>query len=493
MNQPAFARRVVLTVIACTLALSSLWLWLRLTSPSDGARLPPGQAVWSRNGVVVTPLEAQPGGLRQGDVVIAGRGQSLESWAGALFHSGASPPQLRFGQTVPYTVLRGGHRLEVSIKLGRYPLGALVQDQWGLLAFTLVFALVGAYILLRRPNDPAARTLFQSAWSMLVAVPWVFGLQVSDLLGGPSFWLYQAIVLGVYILFWISLLHFTLVFPTRHPLTAGRPWIVPLIYIVPFACYLVYLAAARYIAPSILSWIGLWEPGESALGLILVALAVVAMSLSYRASRDTATRQKIRWVVYATVVSGGGAVVLWIFPADVLRHPLFSTNVLGLLLFPFPLGIAVAILRYRLFDIDLLINRTLVYGTLTALLALVYFGLIFALQSLLQGILTQNNDVAIVVSTLAIAALFQPLRHRIQRVIDRRFYRSKYDAARTLAHFSATLRNEVDLDQLREELLAVVEETMQPAHVSLWLRPTKHDDKQQAPWRATPPISSEGR
>jgi hypothetical protein len=124
---------------------------------------------------------------------------------------------------VTYTVLRGGHLQEVSIRLGRYPLGALVQDEWGFLAFTLFFALVGAYVLLRRPNDRAARTLFQSAWSMLVAVPWVFGLQVSDLFGGPSFWLYQVIVLGVYILFWISLLHFTLVFPAQHPLTVGHP------------------------------------------------------------------------------------------------------------------------------------------------------------------------------------------------------------------------------------------------------------------------------
>ena len=183
MNQPAIARRVVLTVIACALALSGLWLWLRLTSPSDGAPLLPGQAVWSRNGVVVTPLVAQPGGLRQGDEVVAAGGRSLESWAEALFRSGAPHPQLRFGQTVTYTVLRGGHLQEVSIRLERYPLGALVQDEWGFLAFILVFALVGAFVLLRRPNDRAARTLFQSAWIMLVAVPWVFGLQVSDLFG----------------------------------------------------------------------------------------------------------------------------------------------------------------------------------------------------------------------------------------------------------------------------------------------------------------------
>jgi len=136
-----------------------------------------------------------------------------------------------------------------------------------------------------------------------------------------------------------------------------------------------------------------------------------------------------------------------------------------------PLGLGIAILRYRLWDIDVIINRTLVYGSLTALLVVLYVGLIFALQSLFQGVFKQNNDVAIVVSTLVIAALVQPLRHWIQRIIDRRFYRRKYNAARTLAQFSASLRNEVDLQQLKESLVAVVEETMQPTHVSLWMPP----------------------
>jgi hypothetical protein len=152
-----------------------------------------------------------------------------------------------------------------------------------------------------------------------------------------------------------------------------------------------------------------------------------------------------------------------------------------------PISFGVAILRSRLFDIDILINRTLVYLTLTAILAGIYAGLIIALQSLLRSILNQNNAVAIVVSTLVIAALFQPLRRRIQAIIDRRFFRRKYDAARTLAAFSATLRNEVDLDQLSEELLAVVQETMQPTQVSLWLRPTAPARKDQATLSSPPP------
>jgi multisubunit Na+/H+ antiporter MnhB subunit len=158
-----------------------------------------------------------------------------------------------------------------------------------------------------------------------------------------------------------------------------------------------------------------------------------------------------------------------------------SLNHAGLILRPVatlillfaPLCFAIAILRSRLWDIDILINRTLVYGLLTASLALVYAVLVIGLQFLIhrQGGPGLQSPLVVVGSTLVIAALFRPLRRRIQAIIDRRFYRRKYDAVKALAAFSATLRNEVDLDQLREQLVAVVEETMQPAHISLWVPP----------------------
>jgi len=149
-----------------------------------------------------------------------------------------------------------------------------------------------------------------------------------------------------------------------------------------------------------------------------------------------------------------------------------------------PVAIGIALLRYQLWDIDLLIKRTLVYGSLSVSLGLIYVSLIIALQMLLQGIIGRGNELVIVASTLAIAALFDPLRRLIQAFIDRRFYRRKYDAARTLAAFSTTLRNEVDLTQLREQLVSVVQETMQPSHVSLWLR--EPDSKLPRPDRMAP-------
>jgi hypothetical protein len=165
----------------------------------------------------------------------------------------------------------------------------------------------------------------------------------------------------------------------------------------------------------------------------------------------------------------------------------FMLNVgvlVGILGFAFlPVATAIAMLRYRLYDIDRIINRTLVYGSLTAMLALVYFGGVTVTQTLLRTLTGQEKlpQIAVVASTLLIAALFTPLRRRIQSFIDRRFYRRKYDARKTLEVFSTKLKNETDLESLNNDLVGVVRETMQPAHVSLWLRPDQPPRRREGP------------
>jgi hypothetical protein len=233
--------------------------------------------------------------------------------------------------------------------------------------------------------------------------------------------------------------------------------------------------------------------------LVIFGAIIYSQIYRYRRISTPVQRQQTKWIVLGVTAAIGFYIGLLVidFLIPSLQNPNSLGEVIGskisVILLPvafflIPLSIGFAILRFRLYEIDVLINRTLVYGTLTALLALLYFGLIFALQSLFQGIFHQNNAVAIVVSTLVIAALFQPLRRRIQTIIDRRFYRRKYDAAKIVEAFSATLRNEVDLDTLREQLIAVVQETMQPAHVSLWLRKPQQVEKHN-PWVPNPPAS----
>ena len=419
----------------------------------------------------------QASGLRPGDVLVAVNGTSVESWAKRLFDLRVSRPQWHFGQTVTYTVVRQGHHLNIPITLGRYPLGGILLEDWGTILYALVTLLVAVFVFLYRPNDRQARLLLLGASSLLAATTWSFGLQVSDLADGIGFWLFQATTYGGYQLFWAAGLHFSLAFAYPHSRLLGQRWLIWLIYVAPFALYPVTLATTRVGAVSTLDWLGRWASGQGIITLVYLLLSLITIFRGYRASRDAVTCQKIRWVVFAALVSGIGGIILWVLPTDILGAPIISNNILGLLIVPFPLSIAIAILRHRLFDIDIIIHRTLVYSVLTGALALVYFGSVVMLHFLLGGFIGQTNDLAIVGSTLAIAALFQPLRRYIQVVIDRRFYRHKYDAAKTLEAFGATLRNEVNLNTLREQLVAMVEETMQPAHVSLWLRKSGHERK----------------
>jgi hypothetical protein len=183
-------------------------------------------------------------------------------------------------------------------------------------------------------------------------------------------------------------------------------------------------------------------------------------------------RQQIKWFAYAASAWAVG-IVLNVFTLAVDAPPWFEVG--GQVSFvvtgaAIPIAIGIAILRHHLYDIDLIINRTLVYGSLTAMLAGVYVGSIVALQEVLRAPTGQESQFAIVVSTLAVAALFNPLRRRMQIFIDHRFYRRKYDARKMLEAFSITLRDETDLEALNTELVALMRETMQPAHVSLWLR-----------------------
>ena len=215
----------------------------------------------------------------------------------------------------------------------------------------------------------------------------------------------------------------------------------------------------------------------------LMLVAVISLFIRLRRAGEL-ERQQIKWFVYATALAIGGAVLT--FPVSEaigsvsLKWISFVPLVAGVIAIPISMGMA--IMRYRLYDIDRIINRTLVYGSLTAMLALFYFGGVTAPQALLRTLTGQEQlpQLVVVASTLLIAALFTPLRRRIQSLIDRRFYRRKYDARKTLEAFSTKLKNETDLEALNNDLVGVVRETMQPAHVSLWLRPATAPKGEQA-------------
>jgi hypothetical protein len=215
--------------------------------------------------------------------------------------------------------------------------------------------------------------------------------------------------------------------------------------------------------------------------LVLIAISVVSLVVRRVYARGV-ERQQTKWFTYAAAVAASGAILKFIIsePLELvwLGGVAYAFVLIGLAGMPIAMGIAIT--RYRLYEIDLLINRTLVYGSLTATLVALYFGVIVVLQRTFVILTGQQSTLAVVASTLLIAALFTPLRRRIQSFIDRHFYRTKYDARKTQEAFSATLRDEMDLNALSEDLTSVVRETMQPAHVSLWLRPETAPKGEQA-------------
>jgi hypothetical protein len=225
-----------------------------------------------------------------------------------------------------------------------------------------------------------------------------------------------------------------------------------------------------------------YEPVQTMIIFLLFVAALSTLVLRLRRARGI-ERQQIKWPAYTAVMAASGGVLTYTLPEAVGSRLLEWAGFIILIaaLVNFPISIGIAMVRYRLYEIDTLINRTLVYGSLTVMLGLVYFTGVTATQAILRTFPGQEEQpqLAIVVSTLVIAALFNPLRHRIQAFIDRRFYRRKYDARKTLEAFSAKLRDETDLDALSDDLVGVVRETMQPAHVSLWLRPDTDSKGQQ--------------
>jgi hypothetical protein len=343
---------------------------------------------------------------------------------------------------------------------------------------------IGAVIVSRRPGNPIgwmlcavgfllASSLFSGLYAFRALVSSPGSLPAGEVAAWFSAWVQNP----AYLLF----LYLFLLFPDGRPLS--HRW-RPLLWIVGIVVATSILVGAFYPGP-----ISGLEPVRNPLGIeaareilvfagvllfylftALLLASAVCVYLRFRRGNGT-ERQQIKWLAYAAVLLGVTALVGEVL--DLLLGNLggwFPWVIVAAFL-GIPLSIGAAMLHYRLYEIDIIINRTLVYGSLTATLVALYFGGIVVLQRVFVLLTGQQSTLAVVASTLAIAALFSPLRRRTQGFVDRRFYRRKYDARKTLEAFSAQLRDETDLGALSDDLVGVVRETMQPSHVSLWLHP----------------------
>ena len=370
----------------------------------------------------------------------------------------------------------------------------LASDVLISIATPVVFAVVAALIVSRQPRNTIGWLLTVVMGAFVVGQPlenYVAHLASSSTPTVP-------ILLAVWFSSWgwllliFPLLLILLLFPTGRPPTPRWRW-VSVSAIAWAALFVLMTTLSRRLTTPDLAFdnpIGVLEEGtvELLAGLwivglmVLLAACALALFVRYRRANDT-EREQIKWLLYAC------AVFLVVYVGGTVGGVAGSSGLggyiwgilFGLSLVMLPVAIGIAILRHRLYEIDVVINRTLVYGSLTAMLLAAYFSGVVGLQYIFRGLTGGESQLAVVASTLLIAALFTPLRRTIQSFIDRRFYRSKYDARKTLEAFSVRLRDETDLQTLHNDLVGMITETMQPAHASLWLRPHGADAKNDAP------------
>jgi hypothetical protein len=350
--------------------------------------------------------------------------------------------------------------------------------------FAVGYSTVGAMIVPRMSSENPIGWLFCAIGLLWAVIHLIGEYAIYTLLAAPGSLAAGELASWIYSWLWVPslglLVFLSLLFPNGRLPSARWRWFARLSALLTLVGMVLAAFSPGQIIlglPAISNPLGIeslpnaYKPVQ-ALMLILIAVSVVSLLMRRLYARGV-ERQQTKWFTYTSAVAASGAILQYIIsePLELvllgwIGHTLVLIGLAGM-----PISMGIAITRYRLYEIDLIINRTLVYGPLTALLVALYFGAIVLLQRLFVALTGEQSTLAVVASTLLIAALFNPLRRRIQSLIDRSFYRRKYDAAKTLEGFSLKLRDETDLEALSDDLVGVVRETMQPAHVSLWLRP----------------------
>jgi Signal transduction histidine kinase len=445
-------------VVLVVLAVLAPVMWvaaLRATGVSDGTTTYPAAPPWSSAGVVVADVVGGSA-LRPGDRVVAVDGVPLAD----LVVTPLEPGPL-VGDTLRYSVVRDGVTTMVDVPVTAYPLGAQIAAHAGALPLVVLMVAMSSFVFLKRPRDRAARALFVTAAVFPLGITaFPLATQVVDLVDGPRLWPF---VLGdiANTLAWGALLHFTLVFPEgRVPVPR---WLVAAGYALPFVLHTGYVAVTVPRATSALEAWGRIVPVSITAGRVMPILVAAAVVVAYRTAGDAEARQRVLWVISAVV----GIAVLYLglgqIPAAVTGEPLVPWDWQPLLWSPFPVILAAAVLRYRLFDISVIVRRSLVYGTLTAALIGVYIVVVL----LLGRVFESPANVSALLATAVVAVLFQPLREWLRRRVSRLIFGARDDPDAVMARLGQQLEVRTSTESILGEIVTSLAATLRLPHVRI--------------------------
>lgn len=397
------------------LAAGALSVALRVGLPSDNARVAFYAGAWSQAGVVIDPIDQPAAGLREADRVTSADGRALESWADALLDPSVQRPD----DGAAYGIERDGEAATVDIAWTGPAVAATLLEGWSVALVSIVAASLAAWVYRRRPDTPAATALMLVAAGIAgSSVPWFLGTTVSDLVRGGPF-LLQALVTGpLYMLTWPAGLHLALAFPTPSATIVSRPVLVPALYGLVLGSYVVLTAVLAMAAPSTLDWIGSWPLAQVVIIVPTMVLTVAIIVVRHVRTKDPADRARWRLATIGIAGTASLGLVAFMGPVLVIGRPLLPEAAVGLIALPIPITIAWAIVHDRLFEIDVAIRRTLVYGGLSLGVVVVYLAAVAALTVALGP---QEYAVSLLATGVAALAAL-PLRDVLQRAVVRLLY-----------------------------------------------------------------------
>lgn len=466
-RQPRFDRgaKLVAGFASLVLLISVAQISYRYTLPTDGWSVYT-EEIDATIFKMYQNLVGAPSDLQVDDGVLAVNGVNVERKATSAYVP--APPGWQVGQDVQMLVKRGDKEILIAVPVVHWTLKALYNyniafsSKLATLLGGILMLAIGWFTFLRRPEVPSARALL--IFSTVVGAGTLSGLLPDGLSMQFNQTAYLLAVFYNYMIFGTllapALLTFTLLFPQPKRIIGRHLWLALLPFIYGGLLLVFFIVGG----PAEVGWL-------STMAMFL--LAIISLIHAWFTQRDPVSRAQMRWAASSFVLGLGLFMLNFPSAFGFVSNMTLITAIEFLQGFAFAIigtGLAIAILRYHLFDIDVIIRKTLVYAVLTLFLALVYFGLVILLQSITESVTGEQSPITIVISTLVIAALFAPLRRRVQTVIDRRFFRKKYDAQQVLANFAQTARDETDIHQLTAELVNVVQETMEPESLDLWLK-----------------------
>jgi signal transduction histidine kinase len=429
-------------LLGASVAAALLYVVTRLVLPSDGGRIAFYGDAWSSAGIVIAPIDPPQPDLADGDRVEAIAGRSMEAWAALVLHPSVARPA---GDPAPYTVGREGTETSVEVTWAPPATTSTLAAGWSVILFSLGIAAIAALVFARRPDVPAATALMiVAAGAAGSSVPWYLGATTSDVaLGGP-FLLQVALTAGLYMLMWPGAVHLGLVFPAPAQIVARRPRLIPAVYAVALGAYVALLTLTRLTSPSALEWIGTWPRTQL---LVVVPCLLVWLVLAvgaYVRPPDPVARVRSRWAALGAGISVVLGLALFQVPELLFGRSLVPASWIGLIALPLPIGLAIGILRDRLFDIEVVVNRTLVYGSLTLVVIAVYVVATVGLGTAIGP----GHGPTIDLLAIGLAALVAlPLRDVLQRSVNRLMYGQRDQPIQAMRRLGTRLELAADPDR----------------------------------------------